>query len=210
MYLRYAAEALALHASTSPSYLVLQSLDLCNAYLAEGYPKALAETVARLSGVRAVLGAHGYVLQDREPLKLVIEAPKSGYTGEDLAAILRENGIEPEFADGDYLVLMCTPENTEEELVRLCCALCSVSLRAPLVHTLPSTHHPVAALSVREAMLAPAERVSLADAKGRICAAPTVSCPPAVPIAVAGEVIDEASVACLAYYGVKDVAVVKE
>lgn len=209
-YLVRARDALSLFASTSPSYLILQSLDCCNAYLSEGYSVALAETAARAEGVRAVLRAHGYTVAECEPLKIVIEAKKSGYTGEALAEILRENGIEPELADRDFLVMMLTDANTEAELLHLCTVLCSVPLRAALPQKELTAIRPVSALSVRQAMLAPAEAVATASAKGRICATPTVSCPPAVPIAVAGEVIDEAVLEHLTYYGVKEILVVKE
>ncbi|MBE6580321.1 MAG: amino acid decarboxylase [Ruminococcaceae bacterium] len=209
-YLARARDALSLFASTSPSYLILQSLDRCNAYLADSYTKNLCATVARVAGVREVLRAHGYTVQDGEALKIVIEATKSGYTGEEIADILRENGMEPEFADGDFLVLMCTPDNGEEELVQLCTVLCGIPLREARVRPPLPVCAPEAVMSVREAMLAPAERVTLAHAKGRICAAPTVSCPPAVPIAVAGEVIDGDVLAQLTYYGVREIAVVKK
>ncbi|MBE6603398.1 MAG: amino acid decarboxylase [Ruminococcaceae bacterium] len=209
-YLKSAREALSLFASTSPSYLILQSLDLCNAVLADGYAAALAETAARVAGVRAVLLAHGYRVLEGEPLKIVIEAAKSGYTGEALADILRENGIEPEFADKEFLVLMCTEGNGEADLLHLCTVLCSVPLRAALPQTQPPIIRPTTGLSIREAMLSPAELVSLENAAGRICAAPTVSCPPAVPIAVAGEYIDESVIALLRHYGVDRIKVIKE
>lgn len=209
-YLKGARDALSLFASTSPSYLILQSLDRCNAYLAGEYPTALAETAARIAGVRAVLSSHGYCVLEGEPMKVVIEATKSGYTGEALADILRENGIEPEFADKEFLVLMCTEGNGEAELLHLCTVLCSVPLGAALPQKQLPTIRPVPSLSIREAMLSPCETVPLSPAQGRICAAPTVSCPPAVPIAVAGEYIDADVVALLRHYGVDKIKVVKE
>jgi len=204
-----ARDALSLFASTSPSYLILQSLDLCNKVLVDGYTAHLSEAVARVGGVCAVLRAHGWVVCDTEPLKIVIEASKSGYTGEELAHILRGNGIEPEFADRDLLVLMCTPQNEESELLHLCAVLCALPLRAALSAPMLPAMRPTAMRSVREAMLAPAETVELKDAKGRICATPTVSCPPAVPIVVAGEMIDGATLTHLCHYGIDRIAVIK-
>ena len=43
MFSRQAENALSLFASTSPSYLILQSLDKANAYLSDGYAERLAE-----------------------------------------------------------------------------------------------------------------------------------------------------------------------
>ena len=44
---------------------------------------------------------------------------------------------------------------------------------------------------------------------GRVCAAPAVSCPPAVPILVCGEVVDQAAVERFRYHGIDRCAVVK-
>ena len=46
-------------------------------------------------------------------------------------------------------------------------------------------------------------------AVGRICAMPTVSCPPAIPIVVSGERIGPAALKLFARYGIKNVAVLK-
>ena len=93
-----AKAALALFGSTSPSYLTLASLDLCNRYLAEGYPHRLAETVARLREVRARLEAHGWRTEDTDPLRLTVAAP-AGLMGSDMAELLRKGGGECEYAD---------------------------------------------------------------------------------------------------------------
>ena len=47
--------ALALFGSTSPSYLILQSLDACNAMLAGDYPRRLVQCCAALEGLRRSL-----------------------------------------------------------------------------------------------------------------------------------------------------------
>ena len=47
------------------------------------------------------------------------------------------------------------------------------------------------------------------NAAGRICAAPTVSCPPAIPIVISGEEITPADVELFRFYGIDRVAVIK-
>ena len=209
-YVKNARNALSLFASTSPSYLVLQSLDLCNEYLANGYPDRLAACVRRVERVRSALAAYGYALAGSEPLKIVIEAGKYGYTGEELANALREGGVEPEFADEDYLVLMCTPENSDEDLARLEKMLCALPKKTPKPPFLAQKITPVSVFSVREAVLAPAESLPIERAVGRVCAAPAVSCPPAVPIVVAGERVDEAAISLFRHYGIMEISVIKE
>ena len=48
------------------------------------------------------------------------------------------------------------------------------------------------------------------QALGRVCALPTVACPPAIPIAVSGEAIGPAAVELFRLYGVEQVAVTTE
>ena len=93
-----AKSALGLFGSTSPSYLTLASLDLCNRYLAEGYPQRLAEAVERLAELRERLTAAGWRVEPSDPLRVTVAAPR-GVTGQELAGQLRRQGVECEYAD---------------------------------------------------------------------------------------------------------------
>ena len=64
-------------------------------------------------------------------------------------------------------------------------------------------------LSVREAMLCDSERLPISECVGRVLADAGVGCPPAVPIAVCGEVLDAAALNAFAYYGITHCTVVK-
>ena len=57
-------------------------------------------------------------------------------------------------------------------------------------------------------LLSKSETVDTARAAGRICASPTVSCPPAVPIVVSGELIDENARETLLSYGIDKIEVI--
>ena len=210
-YLEEARDAMALFASTSPSYLILQSLDLCNRYLSNGYSSVLCDLVDKLFALRQALNQKGIKVLDSEPLKLVLHAAELGYTGNELATYLRQHRIECEFSDAEYLVLMVTPQITDDELGRLADALFALPLYAPLSNTptlSPAPH--TACISIREAIFLPHEELCPQRAVGRILATPTVSCPPAIPIVVSGERIADADVALFAQYGIERVSVVKE
>ena len=202
-----AKAALALFGSTSPSYLTLASLDLCNRYLAEGYPHRLAETVARLREVRARLEAHGWRTEDTDPLRLTVAAP-AGLMGSDMAELLRKGGGECEYADPEFLVLMLTPENDAGDLERVIAALGENLRPYPARPALPLARGEQAC-SVRQALFAPHETVPAEQALGRVCGAPTVSCPPAIPIAVSGERIGPEALELFRHYGVQTVDVMK-
>ncbi|MBO7761730.1 MAG: amino acid decarboxylase [Clostridia bacterium] len=209
--LREAAKsALALFGSTSPSYLVLASLDRANAYLAGSYPAELAAHVAAVARLSESLSAAGLPLVGDEPMKLTLSCRPLGYTGQELLAYLSERGIECEFADPDYLVAMPTPALSEGALRRFLDALLGLPHRTPLPAELPPPHLPRIRMTVREAMLAPAVTLPTEACLGRTLATATVGCPPAVPILVSGEVVDEAALARFAYYGIDTLRVVSE
>ena len=200
-----AKQAMALFGSTSPSYLIMASLDLCNRYLAGDFSTRLAECVDDLDELRRKLGENGWQVEDTDPLRVTVNAP-AGVTGTELADRLREQGVQPEYADPEFLVFMATPSNTKEDLRRIVTALgvntAPAAVRKPL---------PVAvceqAVSIRKAVFAPHETVPVSEGLGRICASPTVSCPPAIPIAVSGEVIGESAMKLFEHYGVKTLEV---
>ena len=204
-----ARNALAIFASTSPSYLILQSLDLCNRYLSEDYHERLLTCIQRIEQIKTQMNKKGFPPEASEPLKIVLNTAKYGYTGEEFCAHLKQFQIVPEFYDGEYLVLMITPENTELDFERLAFAFDSVVPKNALTQT---PHPPKKAkvhLSVRKAMLSPQEIVPVDKAEGRICASPSVSCPPAVPIVISGEEITPNAVELFRFYGVESVAVIK-
>ena len=201
--------ALMLFGSTSPSYLILQSLDAANAYL-ETYPQKLQQLLPGIRRLKKNLRDHGFSLYGSEELKLTLDTKAYGYRGTEFADLLRKANLEPEFADPDYVVLMLSAEMDPQLLRYLEETLCRIPRRAPVLEEPPRFSPGEKVLSIREAALAPWELLPAEQCLGRILAVPAVGCPPAVPILVCGERIDENALACFAYYGIPTCPVVKE
>ena len=206
----WARGALSMFGSTSPSYLILQSLDRANRYISEGYPARLSEFCAEVSQCKKSLCEHGYVFSGEEPLKLTIKAKEYGYRGTELAEILLKKGIVCEFADPDYTVLMLTPEISSDALDRVKRTLISIPKRARIEEKPPILERMERVMTIREAMLSPSESLPISECEGRVLASASVGCPPAVPIAVCGERIDRRAAKCFEYYGIEKVSVVKD
>lgn len=202
--------ALAMFGSTSPSYLTLESLDFANRHLAEDYPSLLTACAARLEVLRSALRDNGWSIAKSDPMKLTLAAAESGWDGKELAALLRQGKVECEYADPDFTVLMATPENTEQDFTRILSALGRNPRQKPLLRCCPTLVPLERVCSPREAAFAHSESVPASLAEGRILAAPTVSCPPAVPVVVGGERISQSAVEVFAYYGISSVDVIKE
>lgn len=202
--------AMAMFGSTSPSYLILESLDLCNQYLASSYKENLDYTLGVFSELREFLLGEGWRVVGDEPLKLTLDPRPLGCTGYELSEYLMARGIYPEYAGPDFLVLMPAPENPPESLEELLSALASFRPRPALPETEPGFVRPERAMSIRRALFAPSETVSVEKAPGRVLAGLAVSCPPAVAPAVPGEVLTRDVVEIYRYYGIDSVDVVKE
>ena len=203
-----AKNALMLFGSTSPSYLILQSLDAANQYL-DNYPEQLRTLIPELDAFKVRLCQQGYSLYGREALKLTIQAKPYGYTGNQLAELLRQMKIEPEFADPDYVVLMLSAETDGETLSQIEQALCRIPPQPPIKEDSPAFAPGELVLTIREAVFACSELLPVEQCLGRILAVPTVGCPPAVPILVCGERINRHAIACFAYYGIDHCFVIK-
>ena len=210
-FAEHAERALSLFASTSPSYLILQSLDAVNAYLADGYREKLAACVSAVRETREALLSAGYTLIGEEPLKLTIAPKTRGYMGTSLAEVLYDAGIVPEFYDPDYLVLMLTPENVlsdQNPLTYTADVLCALPKESPIRIHPPRPPRCRTVCTPREAMLSPAVTLPVRECVGRVLASPGVGCPPAVPVVLCGEEIDAQAVEAFRYYGVETCMVV--
>ena len=201
--------ALSLFASTSPSYLILESLDLANAYMADGFKDRLAQSIKNAEAVKGRLAELGFAPEATEPLKIVIRATKYGYSGDEIADRLRTFDIECEFSDRDYLVLMLTPENDGRDFARLLDAFARIKPKSAIEAAAVKLPVGERKRSIREAIFAPTEKILTENSLGRVLATPTVSCPPAVPIGVSGELITEDTVNALLAYEIEEIEVIK-
>lgn len=208
-FIENARNSLALFSSTSPSYLVLYSLDLCNHYMKYDIVEELAECVNKINELKNFVKDRGFCVLDSEPLKITLDCYASGYTGGELANILRDNNAEPEFYDDRFLVLMITPQNDDSDFELLKKIFSDIKQKKAISVNELDIKLPVKRMSVRDAVFAEYEMADVNECIGRICAAPVVSCPPAVPIAVSGEEITENIAELFKYYGMEKILVVK-
>ena len=204
-----AKSALSLFASTSPSYLILQSLDNANAYISNELPKKLLEFTNNMKIVRSKIIKMGYTLTGDELLKLVFKAKDFGYYGFELASILENNGIFCEFYDKDYLVLMLSSETTESEIEKTLEVLANIPQKRPIIEKVPEITNPERVVSLKEAIFSKTVTLPINQCLGKIAAEFNISCPPAVPILVCGERIDQKAIDCFEYYGIDNCKVIE-
>lgn len=205
-----AKTALSLFGSTSPSYLILQSLDAVNGYIADGYTGKLAVFINEVGRLKNKLKLQGYRLIGDEPLKITVDVKPYGYSGIELANILLEKKIVCEFCDPDFIVFMLTPDVGTNGLETLLGAMLEIPRCAPKTDRYPAFSVPERVFSPHETLYLQTENVSASESIGRVSADMTIGCPPAVPVVVCGERISKETVAMFEYYGISSCEVIKE
>lgn len=210
MFSLFAERAMSIFSSTSPSYLILQSLDMANKYLSDGYSQKLSEFIKIADDLKMRLKAFGFTLFGNEPLKITIASKSFGYEGFELAEILQKKGIICEFSDPDFIVFMLTPEIKTSDLARLEAELLKIEKKPPILTAPPPLSQPIEKISMTKATLAPFVIAPIEQNIGKISADLAVTCPPAIPIVICGEEITKETVECFKYYGIKTCAVIED
>lgn len=196
--------------STSPSYLIMASLDAANKVLDTTFKNSLFECIQRVASLKNTLVQHGYTILSGEPMKITISTKEFGYTGNEIANLLMECDIYPEFYDSDYIVLMPSPYNTKDDLKRLETCLCGIERKPILINKPPKLEQSKKVMNVRQALFSSSITLDVSKSLGQVCSSVTVSCPPAILPVIPGEVISESSIEVMKYYGIETVRVVKE
>ncbi len=215
-YLAGARAALALFGSTSPSYLIMLSLDLCRAWLAQNGAVAMKKLVAHTERIKQSAQEKGFVFPQGEcdPLRLAFNTTAVGLSGDKAGQILRNNHIEPEYAGREGLILIPSPFNTQEDFERLKMALGKMSGHftargSTPTEVIPPAQQPAMVLTPRQALMAENVVLPVTKSIGRIACSAVCPCPPAIPIVMPGEVITPQSATLLAMHGYSNINVVK-
>lgn len=201
------AHALDIFETSSPSYLLLASIDGCVRLLEqEGaarfsrYTRALEAFRARTAGLRRLslpLGAPDPAVFAADPGKLLLSTLGTDETGFGLARRLRQDhGIEPELAADSYALCMTGLGDTEDSLTRLADALLRIDAQLSAGAAAPAAapELPEQLLAIHEALERPWEELPAEQAPGYPAAEYLWAYPPGVPLLAPGERVTRAVV----------------
>jgi lysine decarboxylase len=201
--------------TTSPSYLLMMSLDWARHFMATRGGAELERIIEAADGLRHRINREGQLyafgsewlgrpgVHVMDPTRLVVDVRKTGFTGYEMERILRrEYRIQVEMADWYHLVCIITAADDEENLQKLEQAF----LDLPRSHSrAKATEIKVPFFSVEskegippgEVALRRVEEVNLTDAGGRISAGTVGVYPPGIPLFYPGEIITEEGICYL-------------
>ena len=208
--------AMRLVRSTSPSALLMASLDAARRQLAVHGEALLHETIAAASRTRAKMAKiPGIALVDGDfvgrpgvsgwdPMRLVVDVRGTGCTGYEVAEALRgAYDVQPELATHATMVLLLGIAQSPVSLERVAGDLDETVKRISREGTGDALVRPTKALenemavSPRDAFLGEAEIVPVDDAVGRISCESIAGYPPGIPALLPGERITTEVVAYL-------------
>ncbi len=210
-YARNLKRCMALFGSTSPSYLIMASIDRALQLLNEDFSERISVTAATLGRLAALARERGFCVSagNIEPLRLSLGFFTMGYGRGEFLAALRQSDIEPEMCDTAYCVLMASPFNSSGDFALLENFIMSLPKKPPVPAPKSLAYRPKKILELREAVFAVAEEVPLKKALNRVAAACLSPCPPGIPVAVPGELVDENLGRLLERYGISRLFVLK-
>jgi lysine decarboxylase len=210
------ARAVRLVRSTSPSSLLMASLDAARRQLAVHGESLLEKTIEATEQVRAAIDAApgcsvvGEEMVGRpgvagwDPLRIVIDVRDTGCTGYEVAAALRStDDIHVELATHATLVLVLGLGQKTAPLERLAhdfgetVARISRPGRAVALTRAPSSLHVGTSVSPRDAFLGKGETVLVDEAEGRVSCESIAGYPPGIPALLPGERITDEVIAYL-------------
>jgi arginine decarboxylase len=197
---------LSLLVTTSPSYVLLASLDLARMQMATRGRELLSVTMLLAEDARQKINAiPGLTCFGKEIIshpgayqldvtKLCVHVNGLGFTGYHVSQMLNQKfNIQVEYADLDKILLIVSIGNTERDIRRMLTALEAISRSAKPESTTTQFHlrfpseFPEVVMSPREAVFSPTRKVSLHEAANEISAEVFSPYPPGIPLLNPGE-----------------------
>ncbi|WP_338096061.1 aminotransferase class I/II-fold pyridoxal phosphate-dependent enzyme [Methanorbis rubei] len=190
--------------STSPSYLLMASLDINAAILNQHKDQLMQEWHDALlyfyqeAGKIPGLVVIGNPFDTKEPInlditKLNLDMSNAGLDAAELEQLLIEKGIYAELTTGNILMCMTGIGNTRQHMERLIAALAAISREHAGAARTPKKS--VNAVFEEKLELFPIpqnkERIPLEKSAGRICASSIIPYPPGIPFVCPGEKLTE-------------------
>lgn len=180
--------------TSSPSFLILRSLDEARAFMDEHGREALARLTNWCEDARGKLAAMGFPCPSLgDPTRLYIFTDAKGLTGWEALSQLSELGVDMEMADARGVVAIGTVYDRPEDFAALVEAFAHLrpGSGAP---EFPEPAYGVRALRPRAAALGKTRLVPLKEAAGEIAARAVGAYPPGCATAAPGERLTEACV----------------
>ncbi|XP_057516584.1 uncharacterized protein LOC130797830 isoform X1 [Amaranthus tricolor] len=198
--------------STSPSFLLLASLDATTAQLKIN-PKIVFDNAIHLSieakkALQEIPGVSVLDLPNSDPLRVTVGVYNFGVSGYEARDILyKDQRLLPVLTSSRAITFLFTPGTCKEHVDRLVKGFKHLSVLSSNLHNMKMNGFQRLKLkpfmeidmrfSPREAFFAKKKKVEVNDCVGKICGELICPYPPGIPVMIPGEVISEKGLSML-------------
>ncbi|AGK95255.1 aminotransferase class I/II-fold pyridoxal phosphate-dependent enzyme [Clostridium pasteurianum] len=195
--------------STSPSYMLMCSMDYARYYLQEKGTSEYKKLIDLCNYYREKINLiEGFHIISREDLQNNIDVTryilnvKDGLSGYKLYEYLKSKKIQPEMCDGNNVILIFSTFNTEEEFELLYKSLLDCKLEAIKLRNFHIIESGIADMKIMpfEAVEKEYRLIHYSKAQGELCRDSIVPYPPGIPIILPGEIINKNTIKAIEYY----------
>jgi arginine decarboxylase len=219
---------LAMLQTTSPSNLMLASLDVARKELAINGEKMLKKAyllslyaVKKLNQIKGVRVADTSYFIDKgafnhDVTKLVIKVNDLGLSGFEVYKKLKdEYSIQMELAESNVVLAIITIGTTKQDILNLINAFSRLSARfygkiKSVKNDVIKIDYPSNRIRPRDAYNAPKKYVKLAEAEGEISAESIMIYPPGIPLVIPGEALSKTTIQSIREYAKSGITLITQ
>ncbi len=194
---------LRIYQSSSPSYILLNSLQQAIIHAAHNAETIFNNIISWRRELKEMLGATEYYLMEDDNYdwsKLWINVTRSGHDGYEIKNILEKKNIYIEYASFDYILALCGIGTQREDLLALGSELKAIKNSGEKQEHKILLPKAKAAMKMKEAVSQSYIYTHYKNAKNKISADFIIPYPPGIPLIAPGEIIDESIIDVMMQY----------
>lgn len=207
--------SMSIFGSTSPSFLILASIDICIDWMINNSYDEFENFIKKIKSIKKIADEKNILHKSEfsDPARITLNTSNIGYTGNEFRKYLYKYKIEPEHCDKYYSIFIPSPFNKDEDFERLENALLNLVPKESIsgyeskkyYFKIPKNTH----YTVRDAMFSEYVTIPVNDSIGKYVSKPISPCPPGIPLLIPGEIIRQEEQSLLINCGISKVDVIK-
>lgn len=212
-FIPYAKYSMGMFGSTSPSFLILSSIDLCIDWLIKNGNHEFKNLLEKVISIKKIADKKNVLYKSDflDPARITICHSNIGYTGNQFKKYLHKYKVEPEYCDKYHSIFIPSPFNKDKDFQNLKNVLLNLTPKGKIWENkkyyfkIPQNTN----CTVKDAALSQSITIPVNKSIGRCVSKIVAPCPPGIPLLIPGEIIKEEEQSLLINYGISKVDVVK-
>ncbi len=207
--------SMSIFGSTSPSFLILSSIDVCIDWIINHSYKEFKNFIQKITVIKKISGQKNILHKSKfsDPARITLNTSNIGYTGDEFRKYLHKYKVEPEHCDKYYSIFIPSPFNKDIDFQRLKNAILNLIPKKEIPESKKNEYYirlpENTNYTVRDAIFSKSETVHVNSSIGKYVSKTIAPCPPGIPLLIPGEKIRKEEQSLLINCGINKVDVIK-